>query len=186
MKRIRLAIALILIASASAFADDEASNVPILRTDQWGRCYAKSVPAELYGMKGTTRIYSVQSGEDQLLHAFDWYANQIYLHCNVGHPTEQVGVSVVRLGPWARGQQATVDHLALAFYYRGKLVKQYSTLDIAGAPDNVSRSISHYSVIQLVEGYRQQQSNFATFEILTTGGRLLAFDPTTGAILSSK
>jgi hypothetical protein len=76
--------------------------------------------------------------------------------------------------------------MAIAFYFRGQLVKQYSTLDLAGSPDNVSMSKSHYSVVRRVDGYRQQESNFSTFEILTNDGRLLAFDPTTGAILSTK
>lgn len=186
MRRLGIGIWLALIACACAYADQEASNVPIIRINQWGSCYAKSVPSELYGSKGTTKVYSVQPGEDSLRHTFDWYSQQIYLECGVGRPNEQLGISVVRFGLWARGAKATVEQMALAFYFRGQLVKQYSTLDIAGSLDNVSRSRSHYSVIRRIDGYRQQKSNFYTFEILTYDGRLVVFDPTTGAILSAK
>jgi hypothetical protein len=186
VRRFCMRIGLVLMACAYVCADDEASNVPIVKTDQWGRCYAKSVPNELYGTKGTTRVYSVQAGEDLLLHPFDWFSKEIYLQCNVGRPNEQVGTSVVRFGPWAPGYRAAAGHLAIAFYFRGQLVKQYSTLDIAGSPDNVAFSKSHYRVIRRVDGYRQRDSNFATFEVLTNDGRILAFDPTTGAILSTR
>jgi hypothetical protein len=128
----------------------------------------------------------VQPGDDALIHTFDWYANEIYLHCGVGRPNEQIGVSVVRFGNWAGGRSASADQIAVMFYFRGTLVRQYSTLDIAGSPENVSRSTSHYTVIKRVVGYRQQRSNFSTFEVLTSDGRLLAFDPTTGAVVSTR
>jgi hypothetical protein len=76
--------------------------------------------------------------------------------------------------------------MAIAFYFRGVLVRQYSTLEIAGSPEKVSRSVSHYTVIRRIDGYREQRGNFSTFEIFTTDGRAVTFDPTTGAILSTR
>jgi hypothetical protein len=172
-------------ACAVLAADQEASNTPFIRADQWGRCYAKAVPSESYGAKGTTKVYMVQPGDDALLYTFDWYSNNIYLQCVVGRPNEQIGLSLVRFGPWARGRDASTEDVALAFYFRGQLVRQYSTLDIAESAANVSRSRSHYSVIKTVYGYRPQRSTFSTFEVLTADGRRLVFDPTTGAILST-
>jgi hypothetical protein len=106
--------------------------------------------------------------------------------CNVGRPNEQVGTSVVQFGPWARGSRANANDLALAFYFGGKLARRYSTLDIAGSPDHVSSSVSHYTVISRVEGYKWRGSNFYAFEVVTVDGRTLSFDPTTGDMLPAE
>ncbi len=186
MKRACLASFVFLFAILSAGADDEASNTPTVRASQFGNCYAKSVPSESYGSKGTTKVYAVRRGEDALLHTFAWYSSEFYLACNVGQPNQQVGVSIIQFGPWARGRQANRKDMALAFYFSGNLVREYSTLEISGSPDNVEASISHYTVVQRVEGYRWQQSNYYTFEVLTSDRRLLVFDPITGKILSAQ
>ncbi len=179
-------LGLAFVACRCIHADDEASNIPYVKTDRWGRCYAKSVPAESYGSKGTTRIFAVAPGNDTIIDTFDWYSGEIYLECATGHANEQVGTSVVQIGPWARGREASVGHLALAFYFRGRLVRRYSTLDLMGSPGNVSRSVSHYTVIKQANDYRQRESNFSAFEILTVDGRLISFDPTTGAIVTPR
>ncbi len=91
-----------------------------------------------------------------------------------------MGIAVVSMGPWARGHQASADALALAFHFDGKTVREYSTLDIAGRPDNVSASVSHYTVIEEVLGFRWVRGNEYVFEVRTTDGRMLAFDAVTG------
>lgn len=65
-------------------------------------------------------------------------------------------------------------------------MKEYSTLDIAGAPDNVSRSVSHYTVIEDVLGYERQDGNGYLFRVATNDGRVLAFDPATGELESTE
>ena len=164
----------------SALADEEASNWPIVQSAEYGRCYLKSVPSESYGSKGQTYVYSVTAQADQLLVTYPWYSNQIWLHCAVSNGKSATGISVVRRGPWSRGRRASAQDLALAFAFNGKEVKRYSSLDLAGKPDNVSASVSHYTVIEKVLGYRWINSNFYVFEILLIDGRKLAFDPTTG------
>jgi hypothetical protein len=141
------------------------------------------VPAETYGERGTTKIYIVGRETDGLVHTLPWYSSQIYLSCIVGRLGQKYGISVVQMGPWARGQEANADTLAIAFYFDGKLVKRYSTLDIAGSPKKVSPSVSHYEVFQAIRGFRRIESNFSVFEVWTADKRLLSFDPTTGEIL---
>jgi hypothetical protein len=166
----------------AVLADDEAANTPYMAVDQYGRCYAKSVPAESYGSRGQTKIYQVATGQDRLIDTYAWYARQIYLECHTQMPDGQSATTVVQLGPWARGQQANNDELALAFHARGALVRRYSTLDIAGAPDRVSASVSHYTVISRVEGYlRVGNTAQSAFTLVTADGRRLGFDPATGA-----
>ena len=160
--------------------DEEASNVPHVAASGYGRCYAKAVPDSLYGQVGRTRVYWVLARQDSLLAAYNWFSHRIFLECNVATGDGPVGLSVVRFGPWARGQKANAQHLALAFYRGSRLLRRYSTLDIAGRPSNVSASVSHYTVIDSVMGYRWIDGNRFRFDVRTTDGRLLSFDPATG------
>ncbi len=160
--------------------DQEAGNSPHITASEYGRCYAKSIPEEPYGEKGVTKVFTVGAAEDRLVHTFDWFSQSLYLACNVSDSKTPVGVSVVRLGPWPRGREATAGHLAIAFYYKGKEVGSYSTLDIAGDPENVSASVSHHTVIEKVVGFRRLRANEYAFEVKTVDGRRLSFDPVTG------
>ena len=162
---------------AVARADDEASNSTYVQSGEYGSCYAKSIPAEAYGGKGTTRIYAVSDKDDKLIQTYDWYAPKIAL-IDTGN-----GLAVVRFGSWARGRKANADELAIAFYLDGKLLHSHSTLDIAGKPDNVSSSVSHYTVIKKHIGFRWIQSNDYAYDIETTDGRTISFNPETGDIL---
>jgi hypothetical protein len=163
-------------------ADEEAANAPIVAVDASGRCYAKSVPSESYGASGVTSVYRVAAGTDTLLGTYQWYAQRIYLQCNT--PGVQGGISIVQFGPWARGRQATANELAIAFHANGRLLRSYSTLDIARSPDNVSASVSHYQVFGEVEGYVYAGA-VPVFRLSTTDGRRLAFEPATGNLLAT-
>jgi len=160
-----------------ARADEEASNSTYVQSGHYGSCYAKSIPAETYGSKGTTRVYLVRDKDDELAQTFDWYAPKIDL------TTTSKGLSVVRFGSWPRGHAASNDELAIAFYLNGKLLHSYSTLDLAGKPDNVSCSVSHYTIIRKTPGYRWIDGNNHAFDIELTDGRTLSFDPDTGNLL---
>jgi hypothetical protein len=111
---------------------------------------------------------------------YQWFSQRIFLACSVAVGDSPVGLSVVRFGPWARGQEASARDLALAFYRGSRLLRRYSTLDIAGRPTNVSQSVSHYTVIDSVLGYRWVTGNQYRFEVRTINGRTLSFDPATG------
>ena len=160
-----------------AFADEEASNSVHVAAATNGRHYAKSIPAESYGSKGETRIYRVTKDQDELETTFNWFAGELFLQDTAW------GTSVVRLGPWARGHEASKDDLAIAFYLNGKLLKQYSTLDLAGKPDNVHSSTSHYTVWGKILGYRWIDSNDYAFDVEALDGKIISFNITTGEIL---
>ncbi len=180
MTLLRLCAAALLLLPLGAHADDEASNTPRVFTSRYGNCYAKSVPSEPYGQQGSTRIFVVQAGVDRLVHTFDWYAQQLFLECNAAAAAAPAAVAVARIGPWHRGRRAVASDLAVAFYHGGKLVRQYSTLDIAGSPDNVSASVSHFRVFEHTDGYHWRSGNGYAFHVRTTDGRRLAFDAATG------
>jgi hypothetical protein len=167
-----------------AAADQEASNIPHVRAGSYGRCYARSVPEDRWGQRGVTRLYRVAKDDDVLIASFPWFSHELRLQCNMSRNGE-LGASLVRFGPWARGHRASADDLALAFYFDGELLARYSTLDIAGSLDNVEASDSHYVVIAKVGGYRRlgaDNPNAYAFDIETTDGRRLSFDPITGRL----
>ena len=110
MTRTTLAITcLATVLGVGVLADEEATNTPYMAVDQYGRCYARSVPAESYGSRGETKIYQVETGQDRLIDTYAWYARQIYLECNTQMPDGQSATTVVQFGPGARGQQASND-----------------------------------------------------------------------------
>ena len=152
-----------------------------------GYWYARTTPASTIACtEGTTRVYRVNhfgrgDGQDQLAHEFDWYAPQLYLHAIAGN------LSIVRFGCWPHGQLASDDQLALVLYWNGKEVRTFSTLDIAGHPNNVDSSVSHHTVFSTVHGFKtrwshEHQKAIESFEVQTIDGRTLAFDLKTGAV----
>lgn len=155
----------------------------IVWASEYGQCYAKSVPDELYGSAGSTTVFLVGKDRDVPAHSYDWFSQQIFIECNVSDSITPTGVSVVRLGPWSRGHVAGADQLAIGFYFKGQMLKEYSTLDIAGSPENVSTSVSHYAVFEKVLGYRQLGGNRALFNVETVDGRTISFDAVSGEIV---
>ena len=119
-------------------------------------------------------MYQVTAGSDTLIETYPWYSVRIHLDC----------ATTVQFGPWARGRQATAGHLAIAFHAKGRLLRSYSMLDIAGSPDNVAASVSHYEVFREIEGFAWESSR-AVFRVTTVDGRRLTFDPATGNLLGS-
>src|SRR5215208_2705309 len=107
-----IALASVVAGSGTAAVDDEASNVPHIAVSSFGRCYAKSVPDSLYGQAGRTSIYQVRAAADSLLNTHSWFSQRIFLECNVAADDGPVGLSVVRMGPWARGAMASKGDLA--------------------------------------------------------------------------
>jgi hypothetical protein len=169
--------------AAPVLADDEAANIPHVAVDRWGRCYTKSVPSGSYGSEGSTKVYRVEAKQDRLVDTYPWFSPRIHLECSTRMPDGRYAVAVVQFGPWARGQTATAEHLAIAFHAGGRRLRSYSTLDIAGLPERVSASVSHYTVIREVEGF-VTVGGASVFRLVTVDGRRLTFDSATGELLS--
>jgi hypothetical protein len=146
-----LLIALAGVACASpALADQEASNVPHVAAGPYGRCYAKSVPRHIYDpdggprQQGRTEVYRVEDPEDVLLQRYDWFSQVLFVRCRPGDETV-----VVRVGPWHRGHDPRADHLAIAFYQGGRLLRRYSTLDMAGEEEAEDGAFSRYRNVSI-------------------------------------
>jgi hypothetical protein len=183
-RRVLIAFAIVsfFLTAATAQADEEAANKPhfvtgIVMGDLHNGCYAKSVPDAAWGVKGTTKVYAVRKGKDRLIATFPWYARKLHLQCRRG-PDGAMRAAIVRLGPWQRGQRASKDHLAIAFYKGSRELARYSTLDLAGRADNVRPSVSHYRIIREVKGFVEPNH----FRLALLDGRTLTFDLTTGKL----
>ncbi len=186
--------------ATTARSDQEASNVAHVVADPYGRCYAKSVPDHIYDpddgprQQGRTFVYRVENGKDVLVQEYDWFAQRLFVRCR---PPDNV--SVVRVGPWHRGHDLHNDHLAIAFYNNDRLVKRYSTLDIA-VPDktgrttysinkNVLASVSHYTVFEKQPDLKKTTTMHGNvfkeqWDVVATAvdGRKLTFDIETGEL----
>jgi len=175
MIRVFLFITLVVIIThGKALGDSEFPNLHHVKSGRQGMVYAKSVPSECYGMKGVTKVFVVGSKEDKLVQTFNWFSNPIYL-LSTGP-----GISVVRFGPWMRGRRASAEDFAIGFYLNGKVLKEYTTLDIAGSPENVSWSESHYRVFRSILGYRFTDKNSWVFDVVLIDGTKIVFDTRTG------
>lgn len=180
-----LILALLMLIPNVSMADQEASNRTYVKTDEYGRCYAKSIPNGKYGTKGVTKIYQVNENNDTLVQTYDWFAPRLSIFCNLVSGSV-IAPSVVQFGPWQRGAGPNPADFALAFYHNGKLLKKYSTSDIAGPSKSVSRSVGHYEVIKEVKGYRWIDSNSYAFDIVTADNKVVSFNPATGERLIEK
>lgn len=171
-------------ASSPARADREAANEPVVFAGEHNNCFAKSVPYGPYGSAGRTDVFTVDNGGGRVIARYDWYSRNIYLDCRGSG--RETGVDwVIQYGPWARGQRASAHDLAIAFYDQDKLVRQYSTLDLAGKEDNVAASVSHYEVIAETLGVRWNEGGHYVLSVRTHDGRVLSFDAKTGRQIAS-
>lgn len=180
IKKIIAVLLFLLAAANTAFADEEAGNRAYVQSSEYGLFYGKSVPAEPYGLKGKTQIFQVIPEQDQLLYTYDWYSPEIFISGFTAGPT----VYVVKFGAWNRGHVATSQDLAVAFYKNDKLLKEYSTLDIAQNENNVSASVSHYTVFNKKLGFRRPWGNQLIFDVERDNSEVISFDLETGEIIS--
>lgn len=160
-------------------ADSEAPNFPNVQVSPDGLYYSKSVPAEVSGTRGQTKVFRVSLKKDVFINKFDWYSPKIFLQ------TAQDGFYLARPGPWARGQEASADDWAIEFYKNDRFLRSYSTLDLAGVSGNIrniSRSISHYTVIKEYKGF-SYDGEMTVFGITLEDGREMNFNADTGEII---
>jgi hypothetical protein len=153
-----------------AYADSPAPNRQYTVKGHGGNCSALVIPFDSWKKQGVTLIYDDQNFQIPDVGdapypsaALMRYSHSIEVFCNQTRlieppsnkaeipepPRIESGVSVIVYGPWSFGHQASKDHIAFQYYWvplEGEpvLLKTVSTLDIAGNPDNVQATVSHY------------------------------------------
>ncbi len=156
---------------------------PQIKASAVGNFYTKSLKIDTDDepltnrKKGNTLVYQVVKGKDVLLDTYDWYEYNIYLNQR----------DLVRVGTWGKGENPNENDLAIGFYREGKMLKEYSTIEIVDLAyknkKNVEIMNSHYQVIQYSMGFQSINSSDYSFDVKTHEGTTLSFDPTTGDLI---
>jgi hypothetical protein len=105
-----------------------------------------------------------------------WYAFKVYL--------SEDGRYLVRMGLWAGDQEGHSD-LAVAFYDKGKLLREYRVRDLLKERDALGYSVSHYDWIPPVQS---KPNGFygGTFRLTMADKTVYSFEIATGGILLSE
>ena len=110
------------------------------------------------------------------LWTIDWYQSEGMVFIT------DDGYHIASLGPWATllpNDKMDLNQLAISFYNRGRLVKEYYISDLIKNISYLRRSVSHFEWRDNVEF----DSNAATFTVLTKDKNEYVFDAKTGNII---
>ena len=179
IQRIILSAILIVTLHTFCYADKERANQTTTLNSPNGKYVVTLTPATPFGEKGSGFAASVKdSVVIDTLWKVNWYARTVFLLDDGNH--------LVRFGPWARDKRGLTD-LAVAFYNKGKLTKEYKVRDLVKDFKSVRRSVSHYqweSTDSLVtSGFSK---DFKTYTLLTTDNLVYTFNTSSGKIVKMK
>lgn len=169
-------------------ADSIAPPVPWVKTTKRGDFLFKMVPSkwreegEKYVLERDSFGVAYEVAEDGEFHEL-WRTEGWYAYASEGHLSED-GRYLVRIGPWASDQEEHTD-LAIAFYDRGKLLKEYQVRELVKDPAVFENSVSHYNWLPEVQS---NPNGFAgeTFDLVVIDKTAYSFDYKTGEIISSE
>lgn len=162
------------------FADREAPHYPYVTTSCIGKYYFKMIPDQEISFdrdRGTGICYRVRRNEkDKVIWKTEgWYSFKTFLSDD--------GLYLIRIGNWSRGVEPSDEHLAVAFYKKGKLLKRYSTKDLLKDISAVKSSVSHYQWLSEVIGLEPYGT---IFRLITIENIEYLFDISNGNIISSE
>jgi len=167
----------------NAMADSPAAPRPWVATSKHGDFVFKMVPPKWKeeGNKyvverepfGVTYEISEDGEFKEVWRTEGWYTFEGYL--------SEDGRYFVRFGPWASDQKNHTD-LAIAFYDRGKLIKQYQVKELIRKPDLLEDSVSHYMWRPAIQ---TKPNGFygGTFHLVMIDKTTYSFDYETGEII---
>jgi hypothetical protein len=167
-----------------ALADQERTPRPRVFAATEGHVAFAMLPPErdaktgLFKPGGRGIAYALQKDGSlkELYRTEGWYAFEVFLSPD--------GKYLVRLGEWHRRAPAK-DHLGVAFYRDGKLIKQYMVLDLLKDPTKARATVSHYfwRPDEGGDGPKPELADWdSSFSLQTVDGWEYVFDLKTGAI----
>ena len=140
-----MALAVLVTMAMRGLADSPAAPRPWVATSERGDFFFKMVPpkwkkeGDRYVVErepfGVAYKISEDGDFEEVWRTEGWYTFEGYL--------SEDGRFFVRFGPWASDQENHTD-LAIAFYDRGKLLKEYQVKELIRKPDFLEDSVSHY------------------------------------------
>jgi len=165
--------------SSSAFSLTMVQPFPYVSASQTGRFYCKIIPTSNtpdFWHKAQASVYALTvSGKEKLLWSVNCpYSRRIFLSYN-GEILAVVATQYYNNGP--------DKDLLIAFYRKGRLVKQYTIQQLIRYPALLRASRFQNNYVKEIHGFMIWTNRF----ILVTGdGTRYTFDTSTGRILSKK
>lgn len=175
-------------------ADMEMAPSPHVTASDFGRFYFKMVPDGDREAGGNGFLYMVGGDEDELLYTTSgWYAPKVYVSlrgryiCRIGNGG--------RIGDWYFKDRIAnykpkdrliarcpEEHIAIAFYDRGKEFRAYTVSDLIPDTENLQFSRSHYSFIKSTRYQREPMGDSHGYWIIveTVDDQVIVFNMETG------
>ena len=168
--------------SEKAIGDDIPKADPYVRVSENGRFYFKMIPGDWNWYLKDIAVapfgiaYELQDdGQSKPLWKVDgWYAFNVYLSDD--------GLNLVRIGVVQNGMQPSENDLAIAFYVKGALIKEYSTAELISELDQISYTVSAYHWLASVPKLSYEKC----LSFKTRDGWFYLFDAMTGEILKKE
>jgi hypothetical protein len=194
VRRFLIAVSLLIAAvlSPAARADSFRAPYPHAVTSANGRYVFKMVPSREEAFvheespPGAGIAYRVNADGEltEIWKTSGWYSRDIFLGSD--------GATLVRLGASMSGDGPSRDHVGVAFYREGKLLKSYSTAELIKDRTKVSVTASHYEWLPGLAGFAPGHLGAedaptlhdaaSRFSLTTIDDRRYHFDVTTGEI----
>ena len=132
---------LALVLAGVAHCDTPATPLPYVTSSREGRYFFRMMPRnggtdQKHDGYGIAFRVQFDGSDREVWRTEGWFSFQVFLSDD-GH-------SLVALGPWGYGREPKQDDLAVAFYYEGKLIREYSTDELVDDHTAVLASTSHY------------------------------------------
>lgn len=189
-----LPLVLILATAASSVADMPRLPVRYVTVSASGRCFFTMLPPQWKEQGEIAREpfgVAYELRDDGSLHEL-WRVEKLYaFRCFLSND----GRYLVAVNDWPASTKVSKEDLALIFYDRGKLLRQFSTADLVKDKRKVRPSASHYEWFyqpkELEEEFPGPEAPVYcdpenTFVLTTVDGISYTFDATKGEIAATK
>lgn len=168
--------AALLAMSLRASADNPPSNSRHQTESPSGRFVIDMIPEEGWGHAGKGIVYRRHDGQKVRVWETDFYAQEVQL--------SDSGKHLVRFGPWASDLENLSD-LAVAFYERNQLLKEYRVRDLVKNRNVLDQTVSHYQWRPVRQSEPTGFFGDDLFRLVTVDKRVYEFDVRTGAVIKT-
>lgn len=165
----------LLLSTSPARASRTTTNFAYLQSMEMGVVYARCVPEETKGTKGTTKIYRVGKDQDELMDSYNWYCKGVVLAWS---PIEGK-VAVMALG--GAPTIGAVGQTELSFYIGGKFLRSYTSQDLKAWGADVWQRGGRSAIFKVLGAEQIPGTNDYVFSI-EIKGKKLSFDILTGKL----
>lgn len=161
------------------FAKSRAANGPYVQAmDGQSVFYARCIPNENEGNKGTTTIYRVNKAGDEIVDSYNWYSPDGVI---LGWSPIAGKVAAMSLRERASSRDKQIE---FAFHLGGKLLQSYTTASLGAMGIEIGPSLfdgdeARFKILGCVQVPRTNEYDFV---IESSSGKKFSFDILTGKL----